>query len=108
MDVDENTQISSESNELDFDNTSHVLSEFKKSIFNLLMKVEDRFNKDKIHYETAIKAFINNNERTLNGDLGIQKSLHTFAKDVVNAVKKGRKKNSGAIPVQNTAKARRT
>ena len=34
--------------------------------------------------------------------------LHTFAKDVVNAVKKGRKKNSGTIPVQNTAKARRT
>ena len=58
------------------------------------MKVEDRFNKDKIHYETAIKAFINQ-ERRLNGDLGIQKSLHTFAKDVVNAVKKGRKKNSG-------------
>ena len=42
------------------------------------MKVEDRFNKDKIQYETAIKAFINN-ERTLNGDLGIQKLLHTFA-----------------------------
>ena len=94
MDVDENTQISSESNEFDFDNTSDVLSEFKKSIFKLLMKAEDRFNKDKIHYETAIKAFINN-ERTLNGDLGIQKLLHTFAKDVVNAVKKGRKKNSG-------------
>ena len=30
----------------------------------------------------------------LNGDLSIQKSLLTFAKDVINAVKKGRKKNA--------------
>ena len=35
----------------------------------------------------------------LNGDLSIQKSLLTFAKDVINAVKKGRKKNAGTIPV---------
>ena len=107
MDVDESTQNSSESNEFDFDNSGDVLSDFKKSIFNLLVKVEDRFNKDKLNYESALKAFIKQ-EGKLNGDTSIQKSLHTFAKDVVNAVKKGRKKNSGTIPVQNTAKARRT
>ena len=33
--------------------------------------------------------------------------MHTFAKDVVSAVKKGRRKNDGNIPVQNTAKSRR-
>jgi hypothetical protein len=30
-----------------------------------------------------------------------------FAKDVVSAVKKGRRKNAGNIPVQNTAKSRK-
>ena len=51
-----------------------------------MVKVEDRSNKDKINYESAVKAFIKQ-EGKLNGDLSIQKSLHTFAKDVVNAVK---------------------
>ena len=54
--------------------------------------------KDKINYETTVNAFIKQEEK-LNEDLSIQKSLLTFAKDVISAVKKRKKKecwnNSG-------------
>ena len=33
------------------------------------------------------------------------KALHIFAKDVVSIIKKGGKKNSGRIPIQNTVKS---
>ena len=42
-----------------------------------------------------MNAFIKQ-EGKFNGDLSIQKSLHTFATDVVNAIIK---KNAGIIPV---------
>ena len=79
----------------------NTLSNFKKSIFNLIYKIEDRFEKDKGNYEKAINAFIKRADK-VSGDSAVQKALHLFAKDVVSAVKKGRKKNAGNIPVQNT------
>ena len=78
----------------------------KKSIFNLIYKIEDRFEKDRGNYEKAINAFIKQADK-ISGVSAVQKALHLFAKDVVSAVKKGRKKNAGNIPVQNTARSRR-
>ena len=46
-------------------------------------------------------------QKKLSTNGAIQKALHTFAKDVVTAVRKGKRKNSGNIPVQSTAKSRR-
>ena len=83
-----------------------ALSSFKTSIFDLFMKVEENYENDKSNYKNAIKAFIKQ-EKKLHTNSAIQKALHIFAKDVVNIIKKGRKKNSGSIPVQNTAKSRR-
>ena len=54
-----------------------------------------------------MNAFIKQ-EGKLNGDLSIQKSLLTFAKDVINAVKKGRKKNAATIPVSTQDKLTNT
>ena len=54
---------------------------------------------------TAVNAFIKQEGR-LNGDLSIQKSLLTFAKDVVIAVKKGRKKNTTGKHSRQTYKHR--
>ena len=85
---------------------NYSLSELKNSCFNLMFKIEDGFVQDEENYEKAIKAFIKQ-EKKLSTNTAIQKALHTFAKDVVTAVKKGKRKNSGNIPVQNTAKSRR-
>ena len=64
------------------------------------------YRSDIYNYENAVKSFTKQADK-LSGDASIQKALHTFAKDVVSAVKKGRRKNDGNIPVQNTAKSRR-
>ena len=84
------------------------LSSLRKSTFNLLCKVEQRFEKDSETYRKAIAAFVKQAEKVSAGSDGtVQKALFNFAKDVVQTVQKGRKKNAGAIPVQNTARARR-
>ena len=44
---------------------------------------------------------------TEGSDARIVKALHTFGKEMVQPSDKGRRKNSGKIPVQNTAKSRR-
>ena len=78
-----------------------ALFTFKTSIFDLIMKVEENYENDKFNlsiYKTGIRVKHN---------LAIPKALHIFAKDVVSIIKKGRKKNSGRIPVQNTAKSKR-
>jgi hypothetical protein len=107
MDIDDGRSDDEESNDDESDEEDeNTLSNFKKSIFNLIYKIESRFDKDRGNYEKAINAFIKQSEK-LSGDSAVQKALHLFAKDVVTAVKKGRKKNAGNIPVQNTARARR-
>jgi hypothetical protein len=107
MDIDDGLNEDEESyNDESEEEDVNTLSNFKKSIFNLIYKVEERFEKDRGNYENAIKAFIKQVDK-LSGDSAVQKALHLFAKDVVSAVKKGRKKNAGNIPVQNTARSRR-
>ena len=103
MDIDMSSQGDSEDNEKE---NTRSLSIIKKSIFNLVFKVQERFESDKNNYENAINSFTKQADK-LSGDSSIQKALHTFAKDVVSAVKKGRRKNAGNILVQNTAKSRR-
>ena len=44
---------------------------------------------------------------TKGNDSAILKAFHTFGKETVQPSEKGRRKNSGKIPVQNTAKSRR-
>ena len=58
----------------------------KKSIFNLIYKIEVRFEKDRGNYEKAINAFIKQADK-ISGVSAVQKALHLFAKDVVSAVK---------------------
>ena len=102
MDVDESSKDNSEGE----NEQIQSLSIFKISIFNLVYKVEERFGSDVVNYENAIKAFTKQADK-LSGDASIQKALHSFAKDVVGALKKGRRKNAGNIRVQNTVKSRR-
>ena len=44
---------------------------------------------------------------TEGSDARIVKALHTFGKETVQASDQGRRKNSGKVPVQNSAKSRR-
>ena len=85
-----------------------TLSALQKSVFNLLYKVESRFEHDYVTYKKAINTFVKQTEK-INGknDAAIQKALFTFAKDVFKMVKKGKRNNSGFIPVQGTSKSRR-
>ena len=63
--------------------------------------------KEKV-FSNAIHAFVKTPENITEGsDDRIIEALHTFGKETVQASDKGRRKNSGKIPVQNTAKSRR-
>ena len=85
-----------------------ALSRFRKSVFSILCKVQSRFEQDANIYLKAINAFVTMAEIIVIGnDSSIQKALFTFGKEVVQAVKKGRRKYSGRIPVQSTARSRR-
>ena len=102
MDIDDGVSDDEESynDESDEEDVNdNTLANFKRSIFNLIYKIEDRFEKDRGNYEKAINAFIKQADK-ISRDPAVQKALHLFAKDVVSAVKKGRKKNAGNIPVR--------
>ena len=66
---------------------SKILVGCEEVIYIKLKGPFPQVKKDKINYETAVNAFIKQ-EGKFNGDLSIKKSLLTFAKDVINAVKK--------------------
>ena len=77
-------------------------------MFNLLYKVESRFEHDSVTYKKAINTFVKQTDKiNEKNDAAIQKALFTFAKDVLKTVKKDWRTNSGFIPVQSTSKSRR-
>ena len=85
-----------------------ALSRFKEIILKLICQFENNFEKDSEIYLKAINAFVKTAEILSYGnDSSIQKALFTFGKEAVQAVKKGRRKNAGKIPVQSTVKSRR-
>ena len=105
MNVDSSSQHDSDGNG---DERMEVLSKLKKSVFNLIHKIEDRFDKDEEKYQNAINSFVKQTDKLFVGsDSTIQKALFNFAKDVVQTVKRGKKKNAGSIPVQSSARSRR-
>ena len=56
----------------------------------------------------AINAFVKTSNRIIKGkDACLQKALFTFGKEIVQPAQKRKRKNSGKIPVQSTAKSRR-
>ena len=92
----------------DDESNEEIITRLKKSLFCFIYKIQNRIDKDKQQYTKAVDAFIKQCDKISDtNDAVIQKVLFTFAKDVVQTVKKGKKKNSGQIPVQNTAKSRR-
>ena len=105
MSISSSSKSESDENEKD-DSDLLLLGSLKKSIFCLIYKIENRFGQEKLQFRKAISAFIKQcNLLSESHDARIQKALFTFAKD--NVWKKGKKKNAGQIPVQNSAKSRR-
>ena len=105
-----NMEISGSSSEDDISGNTKVeaISCFKKSIFGLISQVERNFEKDEKVYVKAIKAFEKTSIRIIKGkDACLQKALFTFGKEIVQPAQKRKRKNSGKIPVQSTAKSRR-
>ena len=72
---------------------------------SLYEKAEERYNNDEDNYTKAIKSFSKQATKVINsGDPIIQKSLHNYNK----AVTVREKKIGRQIPVQATAKSKRT
>ena len=87
--------------------TNKTKSLFKESMSNLLNVLDDRFNNDPENYAKSMVAFTRQCDTLLLGsDAKIQKALHTFTKESIKAVERGRKKNSGTIPVQSKSTSR--
>ena len=72
-----------------------------------IQRIETRYCEDPSAYKKSIKCFLKSLKRIMTGnDSKIQKALFTFAKEVI--WKRGKKKTSPRIPVQNSARSRRT
>lgn len=92
------------------DDESHVLKNasikqveaFFKTIVN---KLEERYEKDPVNYEKAITSLVKNQSKLVkSNDATIQKALHSWQKNDIFAIKKGKK----TIPVQNTVRRQNT
>ena len=85
-----------------------MLSSFRKSVFKLVCKVEERYEEDTNTYKKAILSFVKKADKVSAGSDGmIHKVLFSFGKETFQAVKKGRKKKAGAISVEPTSRSRR-
>ena len=91
------------------DNTkAEDLAKLKKCLFKLIFKIEHNYDKEKKVFSNAIHAFVKTAENITEGsDARIVNAWHTFGKETVQSSNKRRRKNSGKIPVQHTAKSRR-
>ena len=84
-----------------------ALASLRKTVSDLVLRIETRYDEDPESYKKSIKSFLKTSKRVISGnDATIQKALFTFAKEVI--FKKGKRKTSLRIPVQNSARSRRT
>ena len=74
----------------------------------LIGRVEKRYEGDRHTFKKAINTFVKSAIKVASAnDASLQKALFSFAKDFVQTIRKGKRK-SMKIPVQSTAKSRRT
>ena len=72
---------------------NRMIKSFRKAAFVLIGKVEKRYECDRPNYKKAITSFKKSATKVASGnDATLQKALFSFAKEIVQQVRKGKKK----------------